>query len=91
MLDSITSCVITFIFIFIFIFILIRWYTNKYIFVSILLSYWLSFLVFLVCISDYCNRTEESLPSMLQQLIILTILSSLVFYTFGMIYIITLT
>ncbi len=54
------------------------------------MSYWLSFLVFLICISDYCNRTGESLPSTIQQLIILTVLSSLIFYTFGMIYIITL-
>lgn len=90
MLESITSCVVCFIVIFILLFLLIRWYTRKYIFVAFLLSYWLSFLVFLVCISDYCNRTEESLPTILQQLILFTVLSSLIFYTFGMIYIITL-
>ena len=74
--------------VFILFFLIVRWYTSKHLFVALLLSYWMSFLVFLICISSYCNDTGDSIPSIIQQLIILTVLGSLIIFTFGMIYII---
>ena len=89
MWNSVVGCFMCMILIFILIFGLIQYCIPKTgMVVTILLSYWLGFLGFLICISNYCNATGDSLPIVVQQLIIFTILSVFVVYTFGLIYLV---
>jgi hypothetical protein len=74
---------VVFIIFFILFIILLRWYGSKHWIVIIVLAYWISFIVFVILITEECNVSGDSLGDYLQTFILVTVLLVLIIFTLG--------
>lgn len=65
---------------------LFRWYGSRHWLVVIIVSYWLSFLVFVILITEECNEKGIGIDQCAQNFIIASVLLVLISFTFGAIH-----